>query len=231
MSRKETKLNGYILPDSVKNDMRSVLHKTRRDEKGFALCVKDNIIMRGKDFVGDSSRIKTNLISGSCKRGERLLGLYHSHPGTYSHPSAGDLHNCGVFKTVCIGGTSDNKIMCHTFKGEQISAPLHTGILHVISQGATRTIDPKYQSNLDCINDTLPLHLAERYIKEKVDIDLENRELYLSSLREPDRSRPEIEEERMKLEFDKYVRNVRANILKKETKRQSSKYYNEIEIL
>ena len=34
MSRKETKLNGYILPDSVKNDMRSVLNKTRRDENG-----------------------------------------------------------------------------------------------------------------------------------------------------------------------------------------------------
>ena len=67
--------------------------------------------------------------------------------------------------------------MCHTFKGEQISTFLRAGILHGISQGATGIIDPKYQLNLDCINDTLPLHLAERYIEEKVDIDLEDCEI------------------------------------------------------
>ena len=119
MKGKEIKLNGYTLPDSVKNDMRSVLDKTQLVEKGFGLCTKDNTIRRGKDFIGDSREIPIHLILRSCKEDEKLLGLYHTHPRVGSQPSAED--NCGRFKIICTGGKSDSKIMCHTYKDEQIS--------------------------------------------------------------------------------------------------------------
>ena len=51
MKRKEIKLNGYILPDDIKNDMESVLDNTQQVEEGFGLCTKDNIITKGKYFI------------------------------------------------------------------------------------------------------------------------------------------------------------------------------------
>lgn len=230
MKGKEIKLNSYILPDSVKNDMRSTLDETQTLEKGFGLCTKDNIIRRGKDFVGDSNRIRPNLLLGLCDKGEKFLGLYHTHPTSDSQPSAEDIHNCGKFRTMCTGGKSDGKVMCQTYKGEQISTREHAGMLYDLSQGITKTENQKYQSNLCCINSTLPLSLAESYIK-KVDKDLGDRRSYLLSLRESDRLRPEIEEERNKLNVDIYLRNIYSDALKEEIKRQSRKYYNETEII
>lgn len=231
MKGKEIRLNGYKLPDSVKDDMRYVLDKTQLVEEGFGLCTKDNIIKRGKDFVGDSNRIPVNLILRSCNEDEKLLGVYHTHPRHDSQSSAEDIHSCGIFKILCTGGKDDNKIMCDTYKGEQISEREHVGTLYNISEGITKAENPKYQSNFDCINDTFPLYLADRYIKEKVDKDLDDRRSYLSSLREPDTSRPEIVGEARKLVDDTKVRDVFSNVLRKETKRQLMKYYNETEII
>ena len=222
MNRKETKLNGYILPDSIKNDMRNVLDKTQTLEEGFGLCTKDNIIRRGKDFIGSSDRIPISLILGSCNKDEKLLGIYHTHPISGSRPSAEDIHNCGKFKIICTGGKSGNKIGCLTYKGEQISVPEYVRILYDISQGIMKTENPKYQPNVDCINDTLPSYLAEMYITEKLDKDIRDRKSRLSSLRI---------EERIDLDASEALRYMYDKILKKETKKQSNKYYNETKIM
>jgi len=95
-----TKLNSYILTDEVKDAMRNKLYKTQQEELGFTLCSKsDNIIMPGRDLVGDSRKIEID--PGACKEDEKFLGGYHTHPETDSRASAEDLYHCGKFKVIC----------------------------------------------------------------------------------------------------------------------------------
>ena len=85
-----------------------------------------------------------------------------------------------------------------------------------------KTENPKYQPNVDCINNTLPSYLAEMYITEKLDKDIRDRKSRLSSLRI---------EERIDLDASEALRYMYDKILKKEMKKQSNKYYNETKIM
>lgn len=111
METKEIKLNGYTLPDKVKKKMRYTLHKTQQSkvEMGFTLCSKpDNIIRARGDCIGSSCKMVID--SKKCEKDEKFLGGYHTHPGEDSHASAEDLRYCGIFKIICTGGQTDNKI-------------------------------------------------------------------------------------------------------------------------
>ena len=57
MKIKGIKLNGYILPDNIQSDMESILDNTQLVEEGFALCSQDNIITKGKYFIGTQNGI------------------------------------------------------------------------------------------------------------------------------------------------------------------------------
>ncbi len=72
-----TELNGYILPDRIKQDMISKLDDTQQDELGFALCSEDNIIVEGEHTKGTPDGITID--SSMCKKGEKFLGGYHTH--------------------------------------------------------------------------------------------------------------------------------------------------------
>lgn len=61
-----TELNGHILPDRIKKDMRSILDDTQQDELGFALCSEDNIIVKGKHTTGTPDGITID--SSMCKK-------------------------------------------------------------------------------------------------------------------------------------------------------------------
>ena len=181
--------------------------------KEFEDMTRDEIIeaiIRSHYFHGVSSQPKPS----------RLKDL--GHPISGSRPSAEDIHNCGKFKIICTGGKSGNKIGCLTYKGEQISVPEYVRILYDISQGIMKTENPKYQPNVDCINNTLPSYLAEMYITEKLDKDIRDRKSRLSSLRI---------EERIDLDASEALRYMYDKILKKEMKKQSNKYYNETKIM
>lgn len=226
MKTKEIKLNGYILPNNVKDNMEGLLDKTSKEEIGFVLCSKDNIIRRGKYFVGSPSEMIVD--PRTCEKDEKFLGAYHTHPKDDSQPSARDLRYCGIFKIVCTGGKADNKIRCHTWKYEQPSVDEYNKMIYDISEDKIEPKNPKYKQNFGCINDILPLYLEEKRIKEKVDEDLRERELRLLSIKGSVSA--ETIEEGGKLFEDTVKRDIYANILKKETGNRSKKYYNEMEI-
>lgn len=222
MKRKEIKLNDHILSDDVKNDMRDILDKTSEEEIGFVLCSKDNIIMKGGHFIGSPNEMIID--SRMCKKNEKFLGAYHTHPKDDSRPSARDLRYCGIFKNMCTGGKDDNKIRCHTWRYGQPSVDEYNKMIYDISEGKIESENPIHKPNFDCINDILPLYLEEERMK-KVDKDLKERELHLPSL-----TSEKIIKEGSKLLEDTIKRDIYANILKKETENRSKKYYNEIEI-
>lgn len=179
-----TKLDGYTLPERVKTKMVLTLFKTHQDKKelGFTLCSKsENIIRVGGDFTGSPDKIIID--SRMCKEDEKFLGGYHTHYERDSYPSAEDLRYCGVLKTMCTGGSVDNKIRCNTWKHGSLSQEEYNKMISISSRGTTKSEDPKYQPNFDCIRDIVPLFLEEKYIKEEVDKDLDEKKLHLSILR------------------------------------------------
>lgn len=99
MKRKEIKLNSYILPDNIKNDMGGMLDNTSQVEIGFALCSKDNVIRKGRYFIGSSNKMIID--ASACDKSEKFLGAYHTHPRDDSYPSAEDLRYCGIHKVIC----------------------------------------------------------------------------------------------------------------------------------
>lgn len=226
MKTKAIKLNGYTLPDNIKNDMKDTLDRTSEEEIGFALCSKDNIITKGKYFIGDPSEVMID--PRSCKEDEKFLGAYHTHPKENSQPSARDLRYCGIFKSVCTGGKVDNKRRCHTWKYEESSIDEYNKMIYDIIEGKTEPKNPKHKPNFDCINDILPLYIDEKRITEKVDNDLDERQSRLLSRKGPIST--EMIEEASKLLEDNIKRDTYVDTLKRETENKSKKYYNEVEI-
>lgn len=221
-----TRLNSYILPDNIKNDMIDTLDKTQLNEEGFALCSQNNTITKGEYGIGTSNRLMFGPMP--CKN-EKFLGFYHTHPKGDSQPGAEDLYRCGRIKIVCTGGKKDNKRMCHTYKGEQPSEGEHKKLVYNYFEGKIKPDNPIFQSNLDCLSNMIPLYEESERIK-KVDEGLNDRKLRLFSLREPDISRPEIIEEARKLFSDTMERDRQTNTVNEELRKGSRKYYNEVEI-
>jgi hypothetical protein len=223
-----TELNGYILTDKVKNDMRSKLDDTQQDELGFALCSEDNIIIEGEHTKGTPNGITIDL--SMCKKGEKFLGGYHTHPigRGDSYASAGDLIHCGRDKIICIGGKTDNKIRCNTWKYKQLSSEDINKM-----RGYTNNTIPEserliYQQTFDCSNIILPLLSEEEDIK-KLNKDLGDMESLLSDSRRH-MTVESITRVRNALNMLTEIKNIRANRLVREIEDKSNRYYNKLEI-
>ncbi len=185
METKETKLNGYTLPDELKKKMRDILYKTQHTKKemGFTLCSKpDNIIRARGDHIGSSYKMVID--SRMCEKDEKFLGGYHTHFGQDSNASAEDLRYCGIFKITCTGGQIY----------EQPSVDEYNKMIYDNNKGITKFENPKYQSNFDCIRTIGSLFSDEKYIKEKLDKDLDKKELKLLTLNKSGASEREITE-------------------------------------
>lgn len=231
METKETKLNGYILTEELKKKMRDTLLKTQQTKKemGFTLCSKsDNIIRPRGDHTGDLLKIKID--SEACEKDEKFLGGYHTHFGTDSSASATDLRYCGIDKTTCIGGYTDNKIRCYIWKYEQSSLEESNKIVDSINKGITKYENSKHQHIFDCIRDMNPLFLGDIYIREKLDKDLEKTESRLLALKKTGGPKYEITKIENEINTRKRKRDKFVDELYKKVQDKSKKYYNEVEI-
>ena len=107
----------------------------------------------------------------------------------------------------------------------------HNKMIYDIDKGITKSENPKYQPNFDCIRTIGPLFLDEQNIKE-FDKDLEKKELKLSTfINKSGISECEIMEAVSNHLNDEKNRNTRYNILKEQIENESKKYYNEVEII
>lgn len=231
MRTKEIKLDGYTLPERVKAKMILKLFKTHRAKKelGFTLCSKpDNIIIASEDITGTSDGIIID--PRMCKEDERFLGGYHTHPTEDSSAGAEDLHYCGIFKIICTGGKTDNKIKCNTWKYEEQSEGEHNKMADDIRKGVTESKNPRYQPNFDCIRTTDPLFSDEKYIKYEMDKNLDTIESLLSTLKKSG-STESTKRMQNALIVVTEARDIIANRLKEKIKNVSKKYYNETEII
>ncbi len=226
-----TKLNGYILTEELKKKMRDTLLETQQTkvEMGFTLCSKpDNIIVSRGDHSGESLKIKID--SEVCEKDEKFLGGYHTHFGTDSSASATDLRYCGTDKTTCIGGDTDNKIMCYIWKYEQQSLEESNKMVDSINKGMTKYENPKYQPAFDCIRAMNPLFLGDIYVRENLDKDLKETKSRLLVLKKTGKSKHEITKIENEIKKRKKNRDKFVDELYKEVKDESKKYYNEVEI-
>ena len=221
-----TELNGYILHDKIKQDMRSKLDDTQQDELGFALCSEDNIIVEGKHATGTPDGITID--SSMCKKGEKFLGGFHTHSREDYYPSAEDLIRCGTFNIICTGGKSDNKIRCDTWKHEQLSS----GDINKMKEDTNRNITEserfRYQKSFDCGNTIWPLLSEEKDIK-KLNKGLNDIESLLSNSRRY-MTVESVTRVRDTLNMLTEIKNIRTNRLVREIENKSKKYYNEVEI-
>jgi len=213
------KLNSYILPDNIKDEMKNKLDKTRQDkvELGFTLCANsDNIIRSRGSPTGTSNKIEID--PRACKRDEKFLGGYHTHAKSDSYPGAEDLIHCGINKITCTGGM-DDKIRCNIWKYAQLSSEDKYKMINGYRLGHK---NPKYQLTFDCISDLEPLYKEERYIKS-LDVHLDELESSIAGVT----ISPSIT---MQRSFVKTIRDRHASILIEGIKNKSEKYFNEIEI-
>ncbi len=231
MKSKEIKLDSNTLPERVRTKMILTLFKTHQTKKelGFTLCSKpDNIIVASEDITGISDRIIID--PRMCKKDEKFLGGYHTHFGRDSYPSAEDLHYCGIFKIICTGGSVDNKIRCNTWKHGQQSVEAHNKMIYDIDKGITKSENMKYQPNFDCIRNMGSLFSEEKYIKEEVDKDLDEKKLRLYALERSGAPEKVIIEAENEIVDGIEKRNRSAIELTRKIINESKKYYNEIEI-
>ncbi len=224
------KLNGYILSDRIKNEMINKLYETRQDKRqdrkelGSTFCTKsDNIIISRGNHIGNSNNVVID--PNVCDKDEKFLGGYHTHPKVDSNASAGDLIHCGTHKIVCIGGETDNRIKCYTWKYVQLSIEDKYKMVDEYKSGHKSY---KYQETFDCINNIGPLYREENDLK-KLDKELERIESDLSDL---EKNGVTINPTAMmQHNMVKIVRDRRVNILIKDIEHKSKKYYNEVEII
>ena len=223
-----TELNGYILPDKIKQDMRSKLDDTQQDELGFALCSKDNMIVEGRHTTGTPDGITID--SSMCKKEEKFLGGYHTHPigRGDSYASAEDLIHCGTNKIICMGGKTDNKIRCNIWKYGQLSSEDITKMKEDTNNNITEYERSRYQKSFDCGNSFYPLSLEEKKIK-KLNKDLDDTESLLSDSRRY-MTVESMTRVRNTLNMLTEIKNIRTNRLIREIENKSKKYYNEVEI-
>lgn len=230
MQTSETMLDSYTLPERVKARMILTLFKTHQKQKelGFTLCSNpDNIIVAKEDIEGTSDRIVID--SRLCGIDEKFLGGYHTHFGQDSRPSAEDLHYCGILKITCSGG-NDNKIMCNTFKHNQLPAEEYNKMVYDIDKGETKAENPKYQQNFDCVRNIGPLFLEEKNLKEKGK-DLEKKKLRVLDLSNSGAPEREMLEAGIDIINDVRKIDILADILKRQIEDTSKRYYNELEII
>ena len=228
MKTKETNLDDYTLPERVKAKMVLKLFNTRQEELGFALCSKDNIITTGKDLEGTSDRMV--IYPSECKKDEKFLGNYHTHPKRDSRAGARDLVHCGRDKIICIGGKTDNNIRCNIWKYGQLSPEDIDKMKGDTNKSITESEKLRYQQTFDCLNTVVPLVYEEECV-EKIDKDIDKKLSNVLDLK----NKSGVSESEIKEAGDDLIANVRkrdmlSDKVNKEIENESKKYYNKAEI-
>lgn len=109
-----TKLNSFILPDSVIQKMKRNVEDSRiKDiEVGFNLCAENGNLHDENPCVGIECAVD---IPKGCTRG-KYVGLFHTHPHNSSEPSIQDIANAYQIGINCIGSTEEKNIKCYIRK-------------------------------------------------------------------------------------------------------------------
>jgi hypothetical protein len=109
-----TKLNSFILPDSVIQKMKRKVEDSRlKDiEVGFNLCEENGILHDENPCTGTECAVD---IPKGCTRGKHV-GLFHTHSYTSSEPSIQDIANAYQFGINCVGSTEEKGIKCYVRK-------------------------------------------------------------------------------------------------------------------
>lgn len=116
------KLDSFFLMDNTINLMKGLLDDTKRTglEHGFDLCINPRErILKAENFcVGTKCEVPS---PKECKKGEILVGGFHTHPPPFSpRPSLDDLKIGLQLGIECIATVKDNSIKCYV-KKEDIS--------------------------------------------------------------------------------------------------------------
>ena len=109
-----TKLNSFILPDSVIQKMKRNVEdsRTKDIEVGFNLCAENGNLHDENPCVGTECSVD---IPKGCTRGKHV-GLFHTHSNTSSEPSIQDIANAYHIGINCIGSTEEKCIKCYIRK-------------------------------------------------------------------------------------------------------------------
>ncbi len=117
MKQNSKKLNSFILPDKVINQMTEqiLLSAKLKKETGFNLCAKVNNELDSESFcIGSDCYIVRQTI---CKKG-RYVGGFHTHIDSNPKPSIQDIKNIYEDGLGCIGTILDKKIRCFLRKNK-----------------------------------------------------------------------------------------------------------------
>lgn len=118
-------LNSFILTDNIIEIMEQKLKKTEeiKRELGFNLCKIDgsNELKDDTHCIGSECNLPLSKI---CNIGKKV-GTYHTHPGSTSIPSLTDLWGGYYHGVECIGGTTDNKIICYVRKDKELDPKIN----------------------------------------------------------------------------------------------------------
>ena len=112
------KLDSFFLFDNTINLMKSVLDDTKRTglEHAFDLCINERErILKAENFcIGERCEVRP---FQECKKGEVLVGGFHTHPSPFSpRPSLDDLSTGLQFGIECIATVKENSIKCYVKK-------------------------------------------------------------------------------------------------------------------
>jgi proteasome lid subunit RPN8/RPN11 len=222
-----TRLNSYILTDTVKEKMENTLRDTKEEEKGFTLCSEsDNTIIPKGDYTGGSNKI--NIYPEICKD-KKFVGGYHTHPRDDSSPSIADLSHCGVHKIVCIGGYKDNKIKCQIWKQNQVSKKDMIYTYEDIGRHKKLPTNPKLKISFDCANAMTILSIKEDYLNT-FDDALNSIEKTLIMMKQEKAPRNIIRKLEKELEDNNNKRDNLVNQHIEQVTKGRKMYYNEVDL-
>lgn len=127
-----TKLNSFILPDSVIQKMKDNVNYSRFEniEFGFNLC-SDNQkqLHHEKPCLGNECSVD---IPKGCDKGEHV-GIFHTHASSSSKPSILDILNAYKLSINCIGSTEEKDIKCYVRKDKTYKIEERDNIIAAIA--------------------------------------------------------------------------------------------------
>lgn len=109
-------VNSFILPDNIIKDMKDKIKETRNKkiELGFSICTEkdSNIVVKGSECIGTKCSIKV----GKCKKDQKYIGNYHTHPRGPASLSITDMIVGCSEDIECVGSGRFGSIRCFTRK-------------------------------------------------------------------------------------------------------------------
>lgn len=162
-----TKLNSYTLSDNIIDSMKHILNKSVQEstELGFTLCSDQKNNLHARNIcTGETCTID---IEDKCDKEEKFAGAYHTHPSSHSFASASDLIHCGVVPNVCIGGETDNKIRCYTWKHNHTTKEEYNDMVDALKAGKRQINDHLHQKTFECMIEIGPVKHMENMIREE----------------------------------------------------------------